>query len=361
MRRFLQWTFLLIIILGLLWAWMTYEYKKFIQTPLTLGAQERVFQVTPGSSARSIANSLAKDGIISHEWMMFYVFRESGLADKLQPGPVVLTPEITPADLPSVLARVGKYERKSVQILAGMNIYEIAERLQSQRIADKHKFLQMALDPIRTAQAGIPAKSFEGYLAAGAYTFEPGTSTEDVLKQMHERWLGIWKKITAEQRGAYEAAIARNMSDHALVTLASIVEKEAAVDKERPVIARVFWNRIRKKMRLQSDPTCIYPPKHPGEKPSPERCKDPTNTYSTYVIQALPPGPIATPSAASIKAVITPYQGPDDTLLLYFVAKQDGSWTHYFSKSYKEHQNAVNYFLKGQKTHPPKGTSQPKY
>lgn len=361
MLRWLKWTCALLFIAGLAAAWIVYDYREFVHAPLNLGAPERVIQVAPGSSARAVAKSLVKDGIIDSEWMMLYLFRKSGLADKLQPGPVVLTPEMTPSDLPTVLARVGKYERRSVQILPGMNVYEIAERLQTQRLADKKQFLNMVLDPVRSAQAGIPGKSFEGYLASGAYTFEPGTSAEDIVQAMHHRWMENWRKIVAENRGAYEAAIRRKMSDHNLVTLASMVEKEAVVDKERPVIARVFWNRLRKKMKLQSDPTCVYPPKIIGEKPHPSRCKDPENTYSTYVIEALPPGPIAVPSSASLKAVLKPYEGPDATSLLYFVARQDGSWTHYFSKTYKEHQNAVNYFLKGQKNNKPKGTVQPKY
>lgn len=361
MVRWLKWTFVLLILAGLAVAWVVYDYREFAHAPLQLGASERIIQVAPGSSARTIARSLAKEGIIDSEWMMLYIFRNSGLADKLQPGPVVLTPEMTPSDLPIVLARVGKYERRTVQILPGMNVYDIAERLQTQRLADKKQFLTIVLDPVRATQAGIPAKTFEGYLASGAYTFEPGTSTEAVVQAMHERWIANWRKLVSDNRGAYESAIKRQMSDHHLVTLASMVEKEAVVDKERPVIARVFWNRLRKKMKLQSDPTCVYPPQTVGEKPSPARCKDATNAYSTYVIDGLPPGPIATPSSASLKAVLKPYEGPDATSLLYFVARQDGSWTHYFSKTYREHQNAVNYFLKGQKNKPPKGTLQPKY
>lgn len=359
MAKFVRWFVILLFFAGMGCAWLYYEYTRFLHAPLNLGASERVFQVEPGSSARSISKKLASAKIIDHDWMMLVVFMRSGLENKLQPGAVVLTPELTAADLPNAIARVGKFARKSVQILPGMNLYEIAARLQSLRIADEKTFLSMATDPVRAAQAGIPAKSFEGYIAPGAYTFEAGTTADSVLEQMHARWRKQWLAIVEENRGAHEAALARKLNDHSLVTLASIVEKEALVDAERPVIARIFMNRIRKKMRLQSDPTCVYPPKIPGEKPSPERCKDPQNAYSTYVVPALPPGPISTPSAASLRAVLTPYDGPDDTLLLYFVAKNDGTWRHYFSKTYAEHQIAVNYFLKGQKNKAPKGTIQP--
>ncbi|MBR4986345.1 MAG: endolytic transglycosylase MltG, partial [Proteobacteria bacterium] len=340
MAKIVRWLVVLVFFAGLGAAWGYCEYMRFTHAPLNLGASERVFQIAPGSSARSIARSLASAKIIEHEWMMRLVFARSGLENRLQPGAVVLTPDLTPADLPDAIARVGRFARKSVQILPGMNLYEIAARLQSLRIADEKTFVSMATDPVRVAQAGIPAASFEGYLAPGAYTFDVGTSTDDIIAQMHGRWRDQWLKIVAEYRGAHEAAHARNLTDHSLVTLASMVEKEALVDAERPVIARIFYNRIRKKMKLQSDPTCVYPPLTPGEKPSPERCRDPQNAYSTYVQPALPPGPISMPSAASLRAVLAPYSGPDDTQLLYFVARNDGTWRHYFSKSYAEHQVA---------------------
>ena len=306
-----------------------------------------------------VVKQLAREQIIDREWMMLWLLRHSGLEDKIQPGTVILTPDLTPSDLPMAFAKIGKFARKTVQILPGMNLYEIAQRLQQQRIADAKQFLAMALDPAKAAQAGIPGKTFEGYLAGGAYTFDVGVSAENVMDAMHERWMTQWRKIVAENRGAYEIALKRVPSDHDLVTLASIVEKEAVLDKERPVIARVFYNRLKKGMMLQSDPTCVYPPKYLGEKPSPERCRDVSNPYSTYVHKQLPPGPITTPSTASLKAVILPYDGVDATSIFYFVARQDGSWSHYFSKTYAEHQVAVDYYLKGKKSKAPSGTLQP--
>ncbi len=358
-KRFAKLLFVLMICLAVAAGLVYREYQSFLHAPLQLGADERIVEIPAGSSASSIARLLTKSEIIEHEWMMRYVFRQSGLENKLQPGIVVLTPELTPADLPDVIARVGKYARKSVQILPGMNVFEIGDRLQTLRIADSKTFVSMALDPARAAEAGIPANSFEGYLAAGAYTFEAGVTPDKIIDAMHERWREQWRKLVDEHRGAYEAALGRNLSDHALMTLASMVEKEAVVDKERPVIAKIFFNRLRKKMKLQSDPTCVYPPKKHGEKPSPERCRDPENAYSTYVQPSLPPGPIAVPSFSSMRAVLAPYAGPDAGQMLYFVARQDGSWTHYFSRTYAEHQIAVDYFLKGKKNKLPRGTAQP--
>jgi UPF0755 protein len=359
MARVVKIIFVLLLAAGIGFGWLYHEYSVFVDSPIDLGDRERIVQIPSGSSAGAIAHLLKKNGIVQNEWMMRYVFIRSGLSGRLQPGAVVLTPGMTPQDLPDVIARVGKYARKTVQILAGMNVFDIGERLQTQRIADSKTFVSMALDPVRAAQAGIPAGSFEGYLASGAYTFEAGDTPDKVLEKMHERWLEQWHAAVKAHRGAYEAALGRQMTDHSLITLASIVEKEAVVDAERPVIARIFMNRMRKKMKLQSDPTCIYPPKSKGEKPSPERCRDENNPYSTYVIAQLPPGPISTPSQASMVAVLSPYNGPDAGSLLYFVARQDGSWRHYFSKTYAEHQVAVDYFLKGKKNKAPKGTVQP--
>ena len=351
--RIIQGLILLLALIGLGCTWVYVTYQDFIKTPLNLGETERIIQVAPGSSAKNVVHQLGQEKIIEHEWMMRWLFHRSGLEDKLQPGTVILTPDMTPEDLPQVLAKVGKYARKSVQILSGMNLYDIADRLQEQRIADKKQFLKLAFDPAYAAESGIPAKSFEGYILPGAYTFEAGTTTEAILTEMHDRWMTQWRKITTENRGAYERALKRVHDDHALVTLASVVEKEAVMDDERPVIARVFYNRIRKQMMLQSDPTCIYPPKKSGEKPTPARCRDKNNPYSTYVHKGLPPGPISMPSVSSLKAVILPYDGPDSTEILYFVARQDGSWRHYFSRTYAEHQVAVDYFLKGKKSKKP--------
>ena len=358
MTRLLKWIFVLVFLAMLGSAWIYADYRHFVESPLALSGEERIIQVPDGVTASGVVVLLYEAHVIDSKWKMRMVLRASGVSNKLQPGTVILTSDMTVADLPELLTKTGKYARHTVQILNGMNLYDIAARLKAQRVADEKLFIELATNPAVAADLGVPASSFEGYLAAGAYTFEPGTSAQDVIAEMHERWRNQWQKLVDENRGAYEQK-RRILSDHMLVTLASIVEKEAIVDRERPIVARVFYNRIAKKMKLQSDPTCIYPPAYKGEKPSPARCKDPKNRYSTYVIPALPPGPIATPSPASLKAVMKPYSGPDDSQILYFVARNDGSRSHYFSKTYAEHQVAVDYFLKGKKKKP-QGTVQPK-
>jgi len=334
------------------------RYNAFLTTPLSLGGEERLIQIPRGSSARTIVGILDEAGVISSYTFMYWTLRNSALSEKLQPGNVVLTPDMTPANLPEVLAHVGKYAQKTIRVRPGMSLYELADALQNNRMTDAKAFLAKATDPFTAAEYSVPAQSFEGYIAPGIYTFEVDTPPEKMLAEMHSRWRKFWTNLVADNRGAYEFWRKKGFTDHSLLTLASMVEKEAVVDRERPVIARVFFNRLTKKMKLQSDPTCIYPPKNSGEKPSPARCKAADNAYSTYVIPGLPPGPITTPSEASMKAVFQPYKGPDAVAILFFVARNDGSWTHYFSKTYHEHQIAVDHFLKGKKELP-KGTAQP--
>ena len=348
-----------IVILGACGGWVYRSYQQFLETPLSLGGDERVITIPAGATARDVVQILVENGVLKREWMMLYAIRQSGLSSRLQPGSVVIRRGMTPRELPEVLAHVGKYARQSVQINSGMNLYDVAERLQGERIADSQYILTLSRDPAFVAELGVPAQSLEGYLAPGAYTFDAGTSARDVLTAMHARWRSNWSEIVEANRGAYEQAMRRHLTAHDLVTLASMVEKEAMVDVERPVIARVFYNRLGKKMKLQSDPTCVYPPLEPGERPTPARCKDPQNRYSTYVHEGLPPGPIAIPSPASLRAALLPYKGVDDRQLLYFVARQDGTRRHYISKSYAEHQTAVDFYLKGKTSRRPRGTVQP--
>ena len=347
------------------YAWIHAKYASFLDFRLHVGTEGRLVEIPRGASASTVAKILDREGILGSwgvvkgEWMMRYCLRDSGLSRQIQPGTLMLTSSMRVRDIPGALARVGAFARRTVSISRGMNLYEIADRLQAGQIADRKTFLALATDPAFAVEAGIPAQSFEGYLAAGSYEFEAGITSADVLTQMHGRWRTTWDAMVAEMRGPHEQALRRVGSDHAIVTLASIVDKEAVHDDERPVIARVFYNRLGKKMKLQSDPTCVYPPEVPREKPTPARCRQ-NAAYSTYVLPGLPPGPIANPSAAALRAVMQPYDGPDASAILYFVARNDGSNRHYFSKTYAEHQVAVDYFLKGKKAKKPRGTTQPK-
>ena len=166
MTRLIKWIFVLVLIVGIAAAWVYADYRHFVETPLGLDGMERIIQVPEGASAATIVALLDEAHIVERRWMMTYVLRSSGFANRLQPGTVILTPDMTPADLPEVFARVGKYARLTVQILNGMNLYDIAERLRTQRVADEKVFhsrrgkspCRCRLQPDRTSCNGSPLR-----------------------------------------------------------------------------------------------------------------------------------------------------------------------------------------------------------
>ncbi len=340
----------------LLWA----DYRRFIDGPIRSRDQEWIVTIEPGMGARAIADALHQQGLIdSPNYLKFFLWH-SGLGGRLQSGRFVVPPDTGVRELVAILTQHSTDPSSTrLTFSPGLSLYELADILHQQGIVDGPTFLARATDPTFTARLGVPAATLEGYLAPGRYYADTSTSVDALLNQMHLRFRAQWAELARQHPEAWQNLRENHhLGDHELLTLASIVEKEAVVSAERPVIARVFLNRLRDGMRLQSDPTCIYPRQSPGERPSPQRCRDPKNPYSTYVIEGLPPGPIAMVRLESVTAILDPYDGPQAQALTYFVARNDGSWRHYFSTTYEEHQRAVDHFLKG-KGKAPRHTPQP--
>ena len=343
---FVKLIFGLMVILLALSGFGYFRYEQFLQEPIAVSG-EHILIVSEGETANQVLSRLEKSHILSSRWWMRIYLERSGLSGRLKPGHFVLTEGMTPVDLGEALTLTGKYYVRQYALLPGTNLYEMSQQLHDAHIVDKNIFLKKVLSPEFCSELGVPADSLEGYLMPGKYTFSPSMTEEDVIREMHSRFLENWTVLVRDNEGTYEQYAKRyQMTDHELLTLASLIEKEAVREEEKPVIARVFLNRLSRKMKLQSDPTCVYPPLAAGEKPSPRRCHDPENRYSTYVCKGLPPGPIGAPNINSLKAVFSPYTGDDYKSILYFVARNDGTWRHYFSKSLSEHNQAVRYFLK---------------
>jgi UPF0755 protein len=216
-----------------------------------------------------------------------------------------------------------------VTIPEDFSLKEIVDRLKEYKLIDEDDFLEMAGDEDFLKSLNIQVDSIEGYLFPGTYFFDRSMSPRQIMKIMVSQF---WKKITPEM---IKRAEEMKLDVHKLVTFASIIGKESGNDAEKPMISAVFHNRLRKRMRLQSDPTSVYDLDSFEGKVlrSHLRRKSP---YNTYVIKDLPPGPIANPGVASLKAVL--YPAPVN--YLYFVSKKDGS--HFFSASLSEHKKAIN-------------------
>lgn len=239
-------------------------------------------------------------------------------------------------------------DRIRVTVPEGFHRYDIARRLERLGLGPKEAFVAATEDPALLARYGVSAATAEGYLFADTYRFERDTTPPQIVERMLARFREHVSPVLASY--ATRGDEGPRLSSHELLTLASVVEKEAVVDDERAVIARVFLNRLSDptfpSRRLQSDPTAAYGCLlHPalascasfdGRRVLPAMLRDPSNPYNTYRAAGLPPGPICSPSLASVRAVVSPATHD----FLYFVAK--GAGRHTFSRTLAEHNVAVD-------------------
>lgn len=294
---------------------------------------EKTFIIKPGEGFSKINHHLAEEDLISSSKLFYRYNKISGSLSNFKAGNYLIKPGTNMLDIINLLT-TGKGQTISVTIPEGKNLFQIAEILEKEKVTNKKNFIKLAKDPDFVSSLGIPASRAEGYLYPETYHFAKNTPAKTVIKTM----VNIFNDKTADIDFSKSS-----LSKHSVVILASVVEKETGASFERPQIAGVFHNRLKKKMRLQSDPTTIYGiweryngnlrKKHLLEK----------TEYNTYKIPALPIGPISNPGLESIKAVLN----PDEHKYLYFVSKNDG--THIFSENYKKHRQAVNEYQKNSK------------
>ncbi len=292
-----------------------------------------VFEIKPGEGFASINGRLYRHSLISSAKLFHRYNQLQGTMTQFKAGQYEIKSHSTMLDIIDTLL-TGEPITVSVTLPEGKNLFEIAHILKRKNIIkSKDEFVALAKNANFTKQLGIPGKRLEGYLYPETYRFTPESPASQVIKTM--------VKLFKKQSSALDFSLAPlGLNKHETVILASIVEKETGAGHERPLIAGVFINRLKKRMRLQSDPTTIYGifenfngnlrKKHLLEK----------TPYNTYKIPGLPVGPISNPGLSSIKAVLNPAQHD----YLYFVSQNDG--THIFSKSYKEHLQAVNKYQK---------------
>jgi UPF0755 protein len=204
----------------------------------------------------------------------------------------------------------------------------MADRLAEAGLVKPEAFLATANDPALALSLGLPALGVEGYLFPDTYHFSRGQTPEQIIRLMVGRFKDVY--ASAKAVGPADAGL----TDHQTVILASIVEAEARHTAERPLIAGVFLNRLKKSMLLQADPTVLYGVSEAKGRITKDQLAAP-HPYNTYVHPGLPPGPIGNPGLSSLKAALHPVK----TNYLYFVSRNDG--THQFSESYEKHQLAV--------------------
>ncbi len=331
-----SWLFIFVVLLGLGLGAYWYgrsEVRRYLQGPCGKGDVTALVTVAPGRSFGALVEDLHRRGVVDSPLRLKLLARLEGYDRKIKAGEYRLSAAMKPRELLDVLAE-GRVHLYRVTIPEGFNLYQIAERLAQSSLVSAGDFIRAATDSRETARYGIAGETFEGYLFPDTYAFARGVTARQIVAAMVERF---WKEFTPAWKAR---ARELGLSVHQVVTLASIVEKETGSAAERPLIASVFFNRLKKGMRLESDPTVIYAiPNFNGNLT--RRDLKTRTPYNTYRIRGLPPGPIANPGAAALRAVLYPAQ----TDFLYFVARKDG--THQFSRTLREHNRAVNRYQRG--------------
>ncbi|MDY0185408.1 MAG: endolytic transglycosylase MltG [Desulfuromonadaceae bacterium] len=312
----------LIVLVGIPVGVLTWFSLRPIAAP-----QPYVLEIKPGRAFISVAHELEDAGVVADSRALRLLARLQGVDRGIQAGVYRFAGNNAPLGVLETL-HSGKGEMLSCTIPEGLNAVEIAARCSAAGLGRNESYIQLLQDSNFIAATGVAAPRLEGYLFPETYHFAPGTSEATVLKTMVAQ---MQKQLTPE---LLEEAARNGLDVHALVTLASIIQKEAANDAEMARISAVFHNRLHRNMRLQADPTTIYALDILDGKITRADLRA-VHPYNTYVVFGLPPGPIASPGVVALRAAAFP--ADDDAL--YFVATRDGG--HYFSKTLREHNNAV--------------------
>lgn len=308
---------------------------RWAQSPVVSGPPKppsRIVLIPEGSTFQQVASLLKGEQLIRSRWAFLLLGRTRDIDRKIRPGEYELDASLSSQEILAKLLS-GRVVLHPVTIPEGYNLTQIADVLLSQQVTDAKEFTTLVRDRTFIATLGIEADSLEGYLFPETYSFPRGTKPRDVIKAMVDGLHRVWSADMQEQ------AARMKLSLHQVLTLASVIEKETGSKEERELIAAVFHNRLRKKIPLQSDPTVIYGlPAFDGN--IHKRDLSIMSPYNTYRVQGLPPGPIASPGAHSLRAALFPAQAS----YLYFVSRNDG--THQFSSTLTEHNQAVEKYQK---------------
>lgn len=305
-----------------------------------------VVEVRRGEPFLALARRLADAGAIADPRVFTMLARWRGDDRRVRSGEYELSGNATGPEVLEALVS-GRQRLRMVTIPEGLTLEQIALLLESAGLGAAERFRALATDQAFLARLGLPAPHLEGYLFPDTYAFESGATPEEVVTRMTARFREMFTPDLAQ------SAADRGLTVDQAVTLASIIEKEAAVAAERPTISAVFHNRLKRGMPLQSDPTVLY-----GVEGSNGRIRSAdlvrATPYNTYVIPGLPPGPIANPGRASLEAAVRPADG---VTALYFVARNDR--THEFNDTLAAHNRAVNRWQRGNGGTPPPATPKP--
>lgn len=295
--------------------------------------QTTVLLFPEGTSLRTISRQLSDAKLITHPLLFEAAARLTGKERKIRAGEYEFTKGLRVMNILSMMAE-GKVRLYSLTIPEGLTLREIGTQVVSKGISTSEEWDLVTGDVALIRSLGIGEASLEGYLFPDTYLYDRMTTLEKLIRSMTQLF---FQKISPE---LISEARSRDLSLHEWVTMASIVEKETAVPSERPLIASVFLNRLKRSIPLQTDPSVIYGIVNFDGNLTRKHLET-DHPYNTYTRTGLPPGPICSPGLESMIAVLR----PEKSDFLYFVSRNDG--THQFSKTLDEHSRAVQTYQHG--------------
>jgi len=323
--------FLIILLLRITLLFLLGWYLFCLLVPTGSGSVVRDVYFQPGSSIKKLAAELESAGIIRCSSHFVLAGRLRGQAHRLQAGYYRVNDSMTTGEILRKIVS-GDVDFRRFTLPEGYSIYQAAELLDQQGHFKKAAFLDACRSTELLSRLKISASSAEGYLFPATYNLPHQFSEEQLVALMVEKFE---KEFAALETGVKKGGFSR----HEILTLASMIEKEAVTSDEKPLIASVFHNRLRIGMPLQSDPTAVYGVRAFAGKVSKADILR-SSPYNTYHIKGLPPGPIGNPGREALQAALHPAESG----FLYFVARKNG--THQFSRSLDEHNRAVARYLR---------------
>lgn len=323
-----KWHIVLVLIFLCLGS-VIYKLTQPVTSPV---GETFVITVKSGMTAKDIGELLHQQGAIKNVFIFHAVAKMQGMANSLQAGDYVINKNLTVQQIVSMLAKGQQTLYQQITVPEGYTVEQIAKLIQEKQLGSAEKFKMLAQQgmpyPYMTNQNPNVIYKAEGYLFPDTYQITKGATEEQILGMMISQFD---KEFNGSMR-ARASEIGLPVKD--VIILASLVEKEAQIEFDRPVIAGVFLNRLHQGMPLQSCATIQYILGYPKAELSVQDTEI-SSSYNTYQHMGLPPGPIANPGIAAINAVLYSKQ----TDFIYFVADKQGA--HHFSKTYEEHLAAI--------------------
>lgn len=320
-----------------------YHIWKECTLPVSETGKNQIVLIPTGSTFSSAAHLLEAKGLIKSKRAFYCLAWWKNATTRIKAGEYELSPAQTPAEILDYLVQ-GEIRQYMVTIPEGYNLFQIDDLLANAKLISSDSFLNVARDKNILRTLGIKADSAEGYIYPDTYQLTKDATARKMLRTFVNHFWEVWNSEEFSRRTEELGA-----QIHDIVTIASIVEKEAMQSRERPLIACVFWNRIKKNMPLQADPTVHYGILvETNVKKRRLRWKDlrKWTPYNTYVNRGLPKGPISNPGKESIRTTLYPSKND----YLYFVSRNNG--THCFSRTLAEHNRAVNQYQRQRKYRP---------